>query len=119
MESIRVSPFEMKAGIDLRARSLPSGHALWTAGARAEVKGEAFAKQKCEAKRSTLYFSPRGGDDADVEGLRRPSEIGPCAAFTVSRPSKRGDVTRTKVDWRRRSRSRTARFGDCFVTFVR
>jgi len=73
VESIGVGPFEMKAEIDLRARSLPSGHASRTAGARAEVKGGAFAKQKGVAKRSTLYFCPRGGDDLTVEGLRRPS----------------------------------------------
>jgi hypothetical protein len=45
-----------------------------TAGARDEVKGEAFPKEKWGALRPTLDFVPRGGDRLSVEGLVRPSE---------------------------------------------
>ena len=62
-------------------------------------KGGAFAEQKCVAKRSTLYFSPRGGDHLTVEGLRRPSrERASGRRSTIHDLRDAVTLTRTNVD---------------------
>ena len=75
----------------LKSQTSVSDFALKRSRSERFRKGGAFAQQKCGAKRSTLYFSPCGGDDLNRRS-DAAAEEGPRSDGYGSRPSNGPDA---------------------------